>query len=103
MYRLEFLPAAKRDMVEIARYIGVTLRNKAAAERLAAALVDAIDRLPAFPYACTVYLPIKPLKHEYRRLLVDNYSVFYRVDEKEKRVTVARVVYSKRQLDRLLD
>ncbi len=103
MYKLDYLPVARRDMVGIAHYIGITLQNRIAAERLAVALVDAIDRLPDFPYACLAYIPLKPLRHEYRRLLVDNYSVFYWVDEKEKRITVARVIYSKRQIDRLLD
>ena len=35
MYKLEYLPVAQRDMVEIVRYISGELQNLAAADRLA--------------------------------------------------------------------
>ena len=35
MYTIEYLPIARRDMVDIAKYIGVKLANPDAAERLA--------------------------------------------------------------------
>ena len=35
MYKLEYLPVAQRDMVEIVRYISGELQNPAAADRLA--------------------------------------------------------------------
>lgn len=35
MYTLEYLPIARRDMVDIAKYIGVKLEAPDAAERLA--------------------------------------------------------------------
>ena len=41
MYKLEYLPVAQRDMVEIVRYISGELRNPAAADRLAMELVNA--------------------------------------------------------------
>ena len=47
--------------------------------------------------------PIRPLKHEYQKLLVQNYFMFYWVDEVEQLVTVARVVYAKRDYERLLE
>ena len=102
MYSLEYLPAAKQDMTDIARYIGRELANPAAAEKLAVEMTEAADRLVDFPYACPAYHPIRPLKQEYRRLLVRNYILFYYVDEARKRVTVARVIYARRDYDKLL-
>ena len=94
MYDLEYLPAAKRDMVEIVRYVGVELQNRVAAEHLAQELIDAAESVLSFPYATPVYQPVRPLKHEYRKLVVQNYLIFYWINEVKKLVTVARVVYA---------
>lgn len=96
MYRLEYLPTARRDMVDIIRYIDGKLGNPTAAERLAEELIEAGDSIRVFPYANPAYIPIRPLRHEYRKILVQNYLMLYWVDEREKLVTVARVIYAKR-------
>lgn len=93
MYKLEYLPVARQDMIEIVQYISRELCNPAAANHLAVEFVKAGDDISEFPYANPAYIPIKPLGHEYRKRLVQNYIMFYWVDEKEKLVTVARVIY----------
>ncbi|MFR5532927.1 MAG: type II toxin-antitoxin system RelE/ParE family toxin [Bacteroides xylanisolvens] len=103
MYKLEYLPVAQRDMVEIVRYISGELQNPAAADRLAMELVNAAESVLTFPYALPAYQPIRPLKCEYRKILVQNFLMFYWVDEEKKLVTVARVVYAKRDISRLLE
>ena len=103
MYNVEYLPLARQDMVEIATYIARELQNPAAAERIAEQLVQAGDGLRNFPYAAPAYQPLRPLKHEYRKLLVENYMMLYWVTETEKRVTIARVVYARRNYARLLE
>lgn len=102
-YKLEFLPAARQDMVEIVRYISKELGNGAAAGRLAVDLIDAANDILTFPYANPVYLPLRPLKHEYRKVPVRNYLMFYWVDERDELVTVARVLYAKRDYRRLME
>lgn len=97
MYSLEYLPSALKDMAEIAHYIGIELSNPIAADDLANLLVDACGKLKDFPYSHPVYVPIKPLEHEYRRMLVQNYFVFYWVDEGCRLITIARVIYAKRE------
>ncbi len=103
MYRIEYLPVALQDMIEIVRYISQELQNPTAADQLATELIKAGDGIPSFPYANPAYTPIRPLKHEYRKLLVENYFMLYWVDEAEQLVTVARVVYAKRDYERLLE
>lgn len=103
MYKLEYLPVARRDMIEIVRYISQELQNPIAADQLAMELIEAGDGIPKFPYANPAFIPIRPLKHEYRKLLVQNYFMFYWVDEVKKLVTVARIVYAKRDYERLLE
>lgn len=100
---MEYLPVARQDMIDIARYISRELNNPVAADRLAVELIEAGDSIPVFPYANPAYIPIRPLKHEYRKLLVENYLMLYWVDEEKKLVTVARVIYAKRDYDLLLE
>ena len=102
MYTIEYLPIAKSDMVDIAKYIGVKLENPEAAERLAEKMIEAAEKLTDMPYKCPVHIPVKPLRHEYRKLIVQNYIMFYWVDEDKKLITIARVVYSGREYENLL-
>ena len=103
MYKLEYLPVARRDMIEIVRYISQELHNPTAADQLAMELIEAGDSIPKFPYANPAFIPIRPLKHEYRKLLVQNYFMFYWVDEEKRLITVARVVYAKRDYEHLIE
>ena len=102
MYKLEYLPIARKDMIEIVRYISEELKNPGAANHLAIKLIDAAKSVLTFPYVAPVCQPIRPLKHEYRKILIQNYLMFYWVDEEKKLVTVARVIYAKRNYDQLL-
>ena len=95
MYELEYKPLAQQDMVNIVGYISKTLHNPAAAERLAKAFIDEAEAIREFPYSMPVYHPIRPIKYEYRKLIIKNYVMFYRVDEAAKLITIARIVYEK--------
>ncbi len=103
MYRIEYLPSALRDLTDIACYIGVKLQNPDAADRLAEKIVAAVDELSDMPYRYEVYIPVKPLKYEYRKMIVDNYLIFYRVDENKHTVIIFRVIYGGRQIEKLLN
>ena len=103
MYSLEYLPIAKQDMIDIAWYISHKLSNPIAAERLANEMVEAAEKLTDFPYAYSAYHPIRPLQQEYRRIPVQNYLMFYYVDEAQKRITIARVIYTRRDYENQLD
>ncbi len=102
MYKLQFLPIAQNDLVEIVRYIANDLQNQQAAYRLADEIIEATERLTEFPYAYPSYKTIRPTKNEYRKLIVHNYLIFYTVDEKTKTVTVSRVVYAKMDYDKII-
>jgi len=102
MYQLEYLPIAMQDMVEISRYISQELCNPSAAEKFANEMIDAAEGLTVFPYSMPVHFTPRPLKHEYRRLVVKNYVMFYWVNEKDRRVVMARVMYARRDFDTLL-
>lgn len=102
MYNLEFLPIARQDMSEIAKYINRVLCNPIAAMNTIRRMVAAAEDLQAQPYACPVYYPPRELPFEYRKLIVGNYIMFYRVDERQRLITVVRVIYAKRDYGSLL-
>lgn len=102
MYTVEFLPVAKEDLTDIAEYIGKTLKNPQAAYDLMADLMDVAGGLEEYPYEYQAYVPIKPLKYEYRRATIKNYVMFYWIDEKQKVVTIARVLYGRRNYSDVL-
>ena len=103
MYKLEYLPRAHNDMVEIVSYISHELKSPSAADRLSDKLVESIEKMMEFPYANPAYIPIRPLEHEYRKMIVDNFIVFYWVDEEKKHVTIARVIYHRRNLETVFE
>ncbi len=98
MYKLEYQRTALSDMEEIISYISHELKNPCAADRLAHEFVAQAENLRVFPYSNPVYIPLRPLKHEYRKLSVGNFIMFYRTDESKKLITISRVVYSGRNL-----
>ncbi len=101
-YKLDFLPIARQDLIDIVTYISDELKNNIAAMKLAEKFTTSVEKLIDFPYSCPIHVPIKPLNFEYRKLIVDNYIMFYWVDEAKKTVTVARVIYGKRDYEKLL-
>ena len=100
MYKVSYLPLALEDLKGIVRYITQNLE----APRTAINLVNKIDmeikKISENPFRCHVYVSLEKLKHEYRILNIDNYSLFY-VIEKEK-VEIHRVLYSKMNIIQIL-
>ncbi len=101
-YKLEYLPVVRQDMIDIMRYISHELGNISAATKLAEEMIEAADKLTSFPYAHEAYQPIRALKQEYRKLLVQNYIMFYWVDNENMTITITRVVYARRNYEKLL-
>ena len=100
-YSLTYTETAKRNITEIAGYISHKLNAPESARKLVAKLMQAAAEVTAFPYAHTVHQTPQneePLKHEYRKILVDNYFVFYHVDETQSLVIVSAVIYARRRL-----
>jgi len=93
---------AKEDMNGIANYIANDLQNPSAARNLLAKMLDAANRLINFPYINPAYQPLSPSEFEYRKLIMRNYIMFYRVDEGEKKIIIARVVYGRRDYEEML-
>ncbi|MCM1545531.1 MAG: type II toxin-antitoxin system RelE/ParE family toxin [Clostridiales bacterium] len=101
-YEINYRPEAQADLIDTVRYISGKLKNTTAVQKIAKDIKTAIEELANDPHIYPVYFPLQPLKHEYRKFVIDNYIIFYTVEEREKVVTVFRVIYGKRNLTQQL-
>lgn len=54
---------------------------------------NAIKRLTRFPFSCNLVSDGFLKNKGYRKLIIDNYIVFYLVSEIEKQVIIMRILY----------
>lgn len=101
-YSYRFTEKAQHDLAKILQYIDSDLNNRTAAQTLGRKIFATIDSARHFPESGKLveneFLSDKTV----RRLLVDNYTVFYKTEEKEKTLYVLRIVYGKSNLDEIL-
>jgi addiction module RelE/StbE family toxin len=97
-YEIEYLPIADRDLTEIFSYIAVDLAAPQAATNFLEKMEKAVQALETFPYAYPIYhsAEIHTEPFEFRSLIMGSYLIFYYVTENT--VTIARVVYGKRDM-----
>jgi len=98
MYKVEYAPSVWDDLNEITDYLCNELQAPAAAGRLMDALDKTIANISRFPY---MYKSC-PFKNKYRTAFVENYVLFYTTDEAAKTVCLVRMLYGRRDFERLL-
>ena len=103
MYKLEILPIAKKDIDDIIYYISYNLKNKNAANDLSNNFIKGINSILEFPYGSSVYKTSKKLNLEYRCFKIKNFLMFYTINEKEKIITIVRVLYKKMDINNILE
>ena len=93
-YKVEFLQSALDDLEEIVLYIASD--NKNIALKWHDELLAKVNNLATFPMMGTL-VPVKKIsKSGFRMFSIGSYIVFYKVYEKEKMVTILRVLNAKR-------
>lgn len=101
-YSYRFAQSAERDLDEILRYISIDLANPVAAQGFGRKVFEKIDMIRTFPDSCELvdneFLSDKAV----RKLLVDNYVLYYKADYSERTIVIIRIVYGKRNLDEVL-
>ena len=101
-YSYRFTEKAEQDFDEILRYISVDLANPTAAQNLGRKIFEQINVVRSFPDSGA------PVDNEIlsdksvRKLLVDNYILYYKAHYDEKIIFIIRIVYGKRNLDDIL-
>ncbi|WP_068965176.1 type II toxin-antitoxin system mRNA interferase toxin, RelE/StbE family [Desulfosporosinus sp. BG] len=92
-YSLKFTPKASEDLEQIYSYISEDLFADAAAHNLLEKIERNIMKLRYFPYSGSFVLDELLRNKGYRKLVVDNYIVFYLVNELERQVVIMRILY----------
>ena len=101
-YQIKFTPIAREDLEEIYRYISKELHAEGAAANLMEKIERGVMRLKDYPFSCT-YVEDEFLKRKgYRKLIIENYIVFYLVDEVSERVNVMRVLYGRQKYQSII-
>lgn len=99
-FNLNIFPLAQKDMENIFKYIAVDLASPTAANNLIDDFENAFENICLFPESCPLiqneYVKDKTL----RKLVVNNYIVFYKVLDSE--IQVVRVIYGMRNYEDLL-
>ena len=103
MYKLEFLPIAKKDIDDIVYYITNNLKNRTAAINLFKDFIKGASSILNLPYGLSEYKSKHKLKNIYRCIKIKNYLMFYTINEKEKIITIVRVLYKKMNINSMLE
>lgn len=92
-YSLKFTQKAENHLDEIYKYVSSELKAESAAENLMDKFEIGIMKLKKFPSSGSTILD-KPLKDRgYRKLVINNYIVFYLVNELVQQVVIMRILY----------
>lgn len=102
-YYICYSDEAKEDLRNIFMYIAYELGSRDTAERQVNRIRDAIKKLEKFPKR-NPSVPYEPWASlGMRRLNVDNYVVFYLVDDSNERIEIVRIPYGTMDLNKFFD
>ncbi len=96
MYKVVYLPTARRQLEEAIMYIAVELCAPDAAIELADEVDTVAQTLKEMPYRFPIYHTLYAIKREVRFFPVKNYNIHYVIDEESKTVEIWRVLHKLR-------
>jgi len=94
--------SAHNDLTGISSYIRDELREPVTALKLMEKIKDSITSLTTLPFRHNLVADEYLAALGFRKIIIDNYIVFYIVSEKGQTVTVVRILYGKRDWLHLL-
>ncbi|MCL2320617.1 MAG: type II toxin-antitoxin system RelE/ParE family toxin [Oscillospiraceae bacterium] len=101
-YFVNITNTAKDDLKDIARYIKNELKEPDVAINLIQKIKKAIYSLDNKPYRNALVRDKDLVRFGYRFLVVGNYIVFYIILEEEQIVDIVRVIYARRNWEKIL-
>lgn len=93
---------AEKDFEDIMDYISAELRNPTAAQNLGRKIFEAIDNVCAFPQSGAQVVNAGIADNSVRRLVIDNYLLYYKPLETENLLYILRIVYGQRKQSDIL-
>ena len=102
MYKLCVTELAQNDLDSIIGYIAVKLENPTAAGNLLCEIEKCCADLRRNPLMFSKSTDPRLEKEGYRKAIVKNYLLMFKVNEAQKTVTVYRIFYGPRDYQKLL-
>ena len=101
-YKIVIEQTAENDLLGILSYISDTLHEPSIAMKIYGLIKKEILNLNRMPFRFEVVNEEPYRSMGVRRIPVENYTVFYIVDENEKTVHIFRILYNRREWQYLL-
>jgi toxin ParE1/3/4 len=101
-YTVEVTDSAQSDIKEIVSYLSLELKNPLSAKRILSKFRENILSLEEMPKRQNLVKDEVLSNRGIRKLLVDNYFIFYIVDDSKHKVTVIRTLYARRDWESLV-
>lgn len=95
-YSVKLLRRAVQDIDGIYTYIAQALLEPDTALKLVGRLEDAIFSLETLPYRCPERRVGAYSGRGYRQLLMENYTIIFRIEEAQRQIIVVTVRYAPR-------
>jgi addiction module RelE/StbE family toxin len=95
-YSVFMTHSATEDLKSIASYIAKELREPSIAKKLVGNIKETVMSLEQMPTRYALLRDANLAVQGIRKIMVDNYIVFYIVYEKDNRVTIVRILDSRR-------
>ena len=95
-YRVEISREAHNDIYEIVGYIANELSNPKAANSFLDDVETSYLRVADNPHSYSLCSDIRLERLAYRKIIIKNYLILYRIDEDNQVVYIVRVVYGRR-------
>lgn len=99
-YNIEYSKESKEDLIGIKQYIKYNLQEPEIANKLISNIKKSIKTLKDNPEIYTIIDDEMIRKLDIRKLIVDNYIVFYRI--KDDSIEIVRIMYGRRNWINLL-
>ena len=99
-YNIEYSKESKQDLIGIKQYIKYNLQEPDIAQKLIFKIRTQIDSLKYSPEIYAIIDDDIIKKLEIRKLIVDNYIVFFRI--KNDSIQIVRIMYGRRNWINLL-
>lgn len=101
-YKVIYSPQALKDLTEIYEYICFSLQARIAADNQSSRIRKMIRSLDTFParHSLVEWEPWASMK--IYKIPVDNYMIFYRVNEELSTVSIIRIFYSGKNIEDII-
>ena len=101
-YKINISKTAQKQIEQIIKYISDDLANPSAAANFYNKILERYNRLKDNPFIYALCNEETIQKLGYRKIVIDNYLMFYKIHEDKKEVFIARVIYGRRDYSTLL-